>query len=737
MKKYLLAFLIVITLSACQFGVLPKSNSSKGEQPQASPTNTHSAKDHKSIKSIMVKTTSDFDENRFVNAGLVVTGKGDLGDSVWWFLEAADGYATKKVARVSGLLQVALNDQPIADWNDLPKPEKKQNPFLRGVFPDGNNDLDPVDQGMGYSFDITEALKAYDVFGYGNNEVVVAVIDTGINMKHSDLQNVTLYAKSCQTDPTALVGGQYVGDGSPFTEVPLDTNWDTQSGHGTHVSGTMVALGDGNGTNGVAWKNTKLISYQGLGAAGSGKAWSIYGALLDLVNVTDILRKPAGSRTDEEKAKLPSYLDPNYQITQTVIPVNMSLGGSMSNPFAFDVINYALEHNVLPVIAMGNEGTHTNSYPAALPGIISVGACNGKKERAGFSTKGHWITVSAPGSGIQSTETWSNTGHENMSGTSMATPFVTGALGYLLSFDNLRNASPQQIKDLLRQTAVHPKGATHDEEFGYGIINVYNAADRVVNNNIPAKNTFYSELPVIFKGEAFGNTVDLAKINIIDENGKSIVNIGSSTDALSPKRGEPLQVAGLQIGKTYTISANIGTAEECTKQFTVTSSGVPQEVVCEFTEPVLEIATVPNLHYNDGNDKTDTMITLYEIVVDPSTLEATLSQVAFYDYDLLDCLVTDYKSGRYLACIEPYKNAGGNYVFYARNKLDPSMPLSYSGEDIDDAGRTATDPDSHEPDDDPFDVIEAAQDVWNQKLACTLTDGDVDFFYFEVPDLTP
>lgn len=207
----------------------------------------------------------------------------------------------------------------------------------------------------------------------------------------------------------------------------IGLNWD-KGAHGTHCSGTIAARGNNNiGIAGVAWKNTKLISYQSLNAGLNGQfggdTWSVYGALLDLTNIVTVLRDPVYLRTPAQNAVLPSYLrGKDFQITQKTVPVNMSLGGSYGSEFAFAVLTNAVKHNILPVIAMGNEGRYTAAYPAAFPGVLAVGATNGKDKKIHFSNSGAWISVSAPGDGIKSCGIYGDDSYETMSGTSMATP---------------------------------------------------------------------------------------------------------------------------------------------------------------------------------------------------------------------------------------------------------------------------------------------------------------------------
>ncbi|WP_432999838.1 dentilisin complex serine proteinase subunit PrtP [Treponema socranskii] len=478
---------------------------------------------------VIAKTADGFDKTLFTDKGIDVCGELSLTGTgfTYWYLHKDIGNEAllKSVFSIKGVLS-ADNDYKVASPKIVESKDIALSPFstepvasTQGLG-DGNVLQDPVSDAESYALDITKALQAYKTVGYGDKDVVAGIIDTGINMLHEDFnagsESVVLYAKSAKTGPAS--SAPPIDDGNPFTEVPLGSNWDT-SGHGTHCSGIICALGDNDkGIAGVAWKKTKLISYQSLGCKGGGTAWAVYGALADLTNTVEILRKDPTTRTAEEKAKLPSYMDSNFQITQKTVPVNMSFGSSIGSEYAFSILTNALMHNVLPVIAMGNEGRYTAAYPAAFPGVLAVGATNGKDKKARFSNNGAWISVAAPGESIISCGNSTASSYVSLSGTSMAAPFVTGFISYLLSFDNAHSLTPYQLKTLIEKTADKIDGATSfDERFGHGRVNVFAAADSVKNNhNIPAANDVYGEGTVKLEVTGFGSPVNKS-VCIIDK----------------------------------------------------------------------------------------------------------------------------------------------------------------------------------------------------------------------------
>ena len=477
---------------------------------------------------VIAKTADGFDKELFTDKGIDVCGELSLTGTgfTYWYLHKNTGNEAllKSVFSIKGVLS-ADNDYKVT-----PPDGTKQTgvlPFGAGEpristqgLKQGDYLKDPISAESAYALDITKALQAYKAVGYGDKDVVAGIIDTGINMLHEDFKNgaesVVLYAKSAKTGPAS--SAPPIDDGDPFTVVPLNSNWDT-AGHGTHCSGIICALGDNDkGIAGVAWKKTKLISYQSLGFKGGGTAWAVYGALADLTNTVEILRKAPSARTPTDKAKLPYYIqDTNFQITQKTVPVNMSFGSSIGSEYAFSILTNALMHNVLPVIAMGNEGRYTAAYPAAFPGVLAVGATNGKDKKARFSNNGAWISVAAPGESIISCGNSTASSYVSLSGTSMAAPFVTGLISYLLSFDNAHSLTPYQLKTLIEKTADKIDGAaSFDERFGHGRVNVLAAADSVQKNTVPAENDVYGEGTVKLEVTGLGSPVNKS-VCIIDK----------------------------------------------------------------------------------------------------------------------------------------------------------------------------------------------------------------------------
>ncbi|MBY4603309.1 subtilisin AprE [Bacillus rugosus] len=255
--------------------------------------------------------------------------------------------------------------------------------------------------------------------GYTGSNVKVAVIDSGIDSSHPDLN---------------------VRGGASF--VPSETNpYQDGSSHGTHVAGTIAALNNSIGVLGVA-PNASLYAVKVLDSTGSGQySWIINGIEWAISNNMDV--------------------------------INMSLGGPSGSTALKTVVDKAVSNGIVVAAAAGNEGTSGSSstvgYPAKYPSTIAVGAVNSSNQRASFSSVGSELDVMAPGVSIQSTLPGGTYGAYN--GTSMATPHVAGAAALILSkHPTWTNA---QVRDRLESTTTYLGSSFY---YGKGLINVEAAA---------------------------------------------------------------------------------------------------------------------------------------------------------------------------------------------------------------------------------------------------------------------
>jgi|GEM_PF-408028 len=667
MKKFLI--FVSLLFWACSFGhIEEKATYRNAMQKDTEEQNIQTEK--KEVDGcLIVKTLNTFEKEEFEKAGFEVKGMLSVpnSDFLYWNIYKKDAEQHENILNsatsIKGVILAERDfyvEEPKTYTLHVPTLPMEDDFSTFGLL-EGDYKDDPVSQSSGYALDITNAMKAYKEIGYGEKEVVLAILDTGLNMEHKDFKDadgnsIVLYAKSCLVSKDGL----YVGDNNPFTEVPIGENWD-KIGHGTHCAGIMAATGNNNvGIAGVAWKNTKIISYQTFGAngvKGGGSAWAVYGSLFDLTKTVRILRKDKENRSTDDIKALPSYLrDSDFKITQKTVPCNMSLGGSSASEFAFSAVTTALKENILPVMSMGNDGIYLSSYPAAFPGSLAVGATTGQDKKMKLSTSGSWISVSAPGDCIKSCWHTGEESYQSLSGSSMASAFVTGTLGYLLSFDNARNASPYQLKALLEKTSDKIDGkTTFSPGLGHGRVNVFNATKIIKDGLLQNVENPYSNatIKVVFKNKGLPCGGSLTLID--DETKVPILYL--ETEGV-----RPIEIKGLMKYKTYSF---IGTYLKSKEKKMLTLQDADETVEFNFNENLVFVCVARNNFYNHGYDRPRFKINVTKARPDgkPNDYES----VAYYagtDFKALP-LLAEENTAYYVeitASVEAGHFFGGNYA---------------------------------------------------------------------------
>ena len=269
----------------------------------------------------------------------------------------------------------------------------------------------------------------------GSNRIRVAVLDSGIDYTHPELEG--------RVD----LSGSYniIGNNTEVIDV---------QGHGTHVAGIIgAATNNRQGIAGVMW-DLELVSVKVLNDRGEGDIW----------NITKGLLYAAG------------LLDENI-INEPVDIINLSVGSTAHPTYLDEAIKEVAAENIIMVAASGNTGNRFIFYPANYPEVIAVGSIDyGGLEaptKSSFSSYGVNLDLVAPGDSIYSLLPDGN--YVTRSGTSMAAPHVTGVAGLMLA----NGIAPENVRGIMQETAISLSGEDFDDQHGYGLINSYWAVNNI------------------------------------------------------------------------------------------------------------------------------------------------------------------------------------------------------------------------------------------------------------------
>lgn len=290
---------------------------------------------------------------------------------------------------------------------------------------------------------IDRGLK--NVMGSNPQEVVVAVLDTGVDTDHPDLKENLLQG---------------------YNTITRDTDTDDMLGHGTHVAGIIGATGgNAEGISGGAYPVVKILPIKVLGDSGSSTQDSVNEGIDYAIN----WRGPEGQKVDI---------------------INMSLGTPFITTTESETVKKAHDAGILVVAAAGNEyatlGHHHVGSPAIWPEAIAVGAIDSRGRVASFSNRGFGLDVVAPGDNILSTipsdseiaqapTTLKTTDSQYgfLPGTSMAAPYVSAIAAQLKAMRP--DLTPSELKFLIESTAADVAQQGFDFDTGRGLVNAYMA----------------------------------------------------------------------------------------------------------------------------------------------------------------------------------------------------------------------------------------------------------------------
>lgn len=343
------------------------------------------------------------------------------------------------------------------------------------------------------------AFEAWEV-QRGRSEVLVAVIDSGIDYDHPDLiqniyinpgEDLNVNGRIDEADFNGVDddGNGFMDDlrGWDFTDAPnypaggdyliRDNDPMDEMGHGTAVAGIIAATTDnGAGMAGVA-HGCRLLPLRAMNANGYGEEDDVASAIL-------------------------------YAVAMKAQVINMSWGDTFVTRLLDDVIRYAASQNVTLVASSGNSSTDIIHYPSGFEPVISVGASTQEDRLAGFSNFGPTVDLVAPGQKILSTTLDAKYDSTSLQGTSFSAPFVSAAAALLLS--ETPTLSPVAVRGILTGTADDLGPAGWDAQYGAGRLNVYEALRSQslshVEITFPWLDDGFSTGPIEIKGSAWTST---------------------------------------------------------------------------------------------------------------------------------------------------------------------------------------------------------------------------------------
>lgn len=306
-------------------------------------------------------------------------------------------------------------------------------------------------------------------YSTGDQELIVAVIDTGMRTTHEDLEgrfwinNNEIVGNNIDDDGNGFIDDVYGWDFINDDNDPTDDH-----GHGTNVG--SIALASGNnllGISGVNW-NSKIMALKSLDENNSGS----YSAMIESIY---------------------------YAVDNGAKVINFSIGGNNYSESLRDAVNYCYDNNVIFVACMMNYDNETIYYPAGFDNVIAVGATDPRDHRASpfnwtfddgsssGSNFGNHIDLVAPGLQIAGASFSSDNGYSYWSGTSQATPLVAGVASLLLSVNP--NLTVNDVKNYLTNNADDQVGELNedtlgwDKYYGHGRLNATKAINQVLAND--------------------------------------------------------------------------------------------------------------------------------------------------------------------------------------------------------------------------------------------------------------
>jgi subtilisin family serine protease len=384
----------------------------------------------------------------------------------------------------------------------------QKNPKVAYVEMDGEVHAHDIELGDSWGVEHIGAGIVHDSGNTGSG-VRVAILDTGIDKTHSDLND------------NCIGGHDFVNDDSD----PMDDN-----GHGTHCAGIVAAKDNGEGVVGVA-PEAHLYAVKVLDSGGSGSVSNVIAGI-------------------------------EWSVTNDMQVLSMSFGGGDSESMEA-ACDAAYTAGIVVVASAGNNGNPPGrgdnvGYPARYDSVIAVAATDSNDIRARWSSTGPDVELAAPGVGIYST--YLDGGYATKSGTSMACPHVAGTAALVIYSSIADNGA---VRACLQETADDLGAIGRDNLYGYGLVDADEAA-MPTEPNIP---------PVANAGGSYTGTEDVAITfdgsGSYDPEGDSLTYAWDFGDGSTGTSENPTHA--YTAGGTYTVSLVVNDGKEDSETSTATA----------------------------------------------------------------------------------------------------------------------------------------------------------------------
>jgi subtilisin family serine protease len=370
-----------------------------------------------------------------------------------------------------------------------------------------------------YALAKINAAGAWDI-SMGDTSIIIGIVDTGVDWDHPDLAaNIWINKNEIPGNGIDDDNNGYIDDvrGWDFgglTGTPDNNPMEDAPYHGTHVAGIASA-----------------VTNNGKGVASIGYNCKIMAVKTAQDNLKNSEGQPYITYGDEGIV---------YAVDNGARIINCSYGGSGYSALDQEMVNYAVQNNVLIVAAAGNDNSSDIHYPSGYNGVLSVAATDANDKRASYSNYGVSVDVSAPGSDIYST--WQNNTYKSLPGTSMASPLAAGLAGLVASV--FPSYTPAQIAEQIRVNTdnIDSKNPSYIKMIGTGRINAYKALSNT--NSIAVRAVDYTISDEAPGGNANGIpeagetiTIEVKFMNYLNPTSGLTVNLQSMNNNAVVKNG--------------------------------------------------------------------------------------------------------------------------------------------------------------------------------------------------------